>query len=146
MAPVVVQVVLVGEGHQQSVGAELEVDAVGAVVLVCFDRAVGEPQVGLEPGPLRGRRAAAPHADHELHEDRVEGRADVERAVATQHPLERLADHARPGDRRRLGRDDPAGVDLGGAPTGLAGIDDRDVGPVPAQVVGADQSRRLRRR
>ena len=30
--------------------------------------------------------------------------------------------------------------DLGRTPAGQASIDDRDVGPVPAQMVGADQS------
>ncbi len=139
MAQMMLEVLLVGEGHQQPVVGQLVVDAVGPVVLVRLDRALGQPQMRLEAGALALAVQAPPHPEHELDEHRIQRRPDVERAVAVQHPLQRLADHPGSGDRGRLGRTDPAGVHLGGSAPGLPGVDHGDVGALAGQVVRADQ-------
>ena len=85
---VVVEVLLLHERHQQAVRVHLEVHAVCPVLIEDLERVGGEAEMALESRALVTRVGLAPHAEHEPHEGRIEGGADVERAVRPEHPLQ----------------------------------------------------------
>ena len=140
VADVVLEVLVVGEGHEQALRVGVVDDAVARPVVEKVIGGLAQLEMRLEPGAEVARIAAAPHAEHEAHVRGVGGRADVERGVLVHHPLQRLHDEAGTGHGCRLRRHDPPGIDRRGAQAGLARIEHLDLAALARELVGEGEA------